>query len=168
MHLVKMGEPARQLADETLRIRPGIHTDIIAFEGADERLSHAVRLRAADWGRARDQPNAPGKRTCVASGVTAAVIGEPFDRFGYAVHLFVAMLDRGDHQVLDVLGGDAARHRHMSHCLAVATVEREGDTHLLAIVAGDLQPVGTPAGVAEVDGDPAIVTPFLAAFAVPM
>jgi len=34
------------------------------------------------------------------------------------------------------------------------------------IVAGDLQPVGTPAGVAEVDGDPTVVTPFLAAFAV--
>jgi len=32
----------------------------------------------------------------------------------------------------------------------------------------DLQPVGAPASVSEVDGDPAIVTPFLAAFAVPL
>ena len=160
-----MGEPARQLVDDALRIWPGVHTDIIALEGANERLSHAIRLRTADRGRARYQPNAPCERTWVASGVAAAVIGEPLDRFGHAVHLAVAMLDRGDHQVLDVLGGDAARRRHVSHGFTVAAVERECDTHLLAIVAGDLQPVGTPAGVAEVDGDPAIVTPFLAAFA---
>jgi hypothetical protein len=95
-------------------------------------------LSTADWGRARDQPNAPGDRTCVASDVAAAVISEPFDWFGHAVHLPVAMLDRGHHQVLDVLGRDAARRRHVSHCLAAAKVERECDTHLLPIVAGDL------------------------------
>ncbi len=165
MYLVIMGEPARQLVDDTLRIWPGVHADIIPLEGANERLSHAVRLRTANWGRARDQSNAPGEGACVASSVAAAVIGKPLDGFGHAVHLSVAMLDRGNHQVLDVLGGDAARRCHVSHRLAVAAVEREGDTHLLAIVAGDLQPVGTPAGVAEVDGDPAVVTPFLAAFA---
>ncbi|TCP65579.1 hypothetical protein C8J43_11016 [Sphingomonas sp. PP-CE-1G-424] len=92
----------------------------------------------------------------------------PFDWFGHAVHLAVAMLDRGDHQVLDVLSGDAAPRRHVSHGLPVAAVERERDTDLLAIVAGDLQPVGALAGVAKVDGDPAVVTPFLAAFAVPL
>jgi len=54
----------------------------------------------------------------------------------------------------------------VAHRLAVATVEREGDTHLLTNVASDLQPVGASAGVAEVDGDPAVVTLFLAAFAV--
>ena len=72
MHLVIVGEPARQLVDDALRIRPGVHTDIIALEGANERLSHAIRLRTADWGRARDQPNASGKRTYVASVVAAA------------------------------------------------------------------------------------------------
>ncbi len=158
-----MGEPARQLVDNALRIWPRIHADIIALEGADERLRHAIRLRTADWGRARDQPNAPGEGACVASGVAAAVVGKPLDRFRHPVHLSVAMFDRGDHQVLDVLCGDAARCRHVSHRLAVAAVERERDTHLLAIVTCDLQPVGAPAGVAQIDGDPAIVTPFLAA-----
>jgi hypothetical protein len=45
------------------------------------------------------------------------------------------MLDCGDHQVLDVLGGDAAGHRDVSHRFAVATVERECDPHFLTIVA---------------------------------
>jgi len=129
MHLVILGEPAKQLVDDTLRIRPGAHADIIAFECADERLSHAVRLGTADWGRARDQSNAPGKGACVASGVAAAVVGEPFDWLGHAVHLSVAMLDGGDHQVLDVLGGDAARRRYVSHRLAVATNYREITHH---------------------------------------
>ncbi len=160
-----MGEPAGQLVDNALRIRAGVHTDIITLESASERLGHVMRLRIADRGRARDQPDAPGERTGVASGVAAAVMGEPLDRFVHAVHLSVSML-RGDHQVLDVLGGDAARRRHVAHRLAVVPVEREGDTHLLTIVASDLQPVGASAGVAEVDGDPAVVTLFLAAFAV--
>jgi hypothetical protein len=69
MPLVTMGEPAGQLVDDTLRIWPGVHADIIALEGANERLGHAIRLRTADWGRARDQSNAPGERPCVASGV---------------------------------------------------------------------------------------------------
>lgn len=66
------------------------------------------------------------------------------------------MLDGGDHQVLDVLGGDAARRRHVSHCLAVAAVESE---RLLAIVTDDLQPVEALAGVTQIDGDPAIAVP---------
>lgn len=61
MHLVIMGEPAGQLVDDTLRIWLGIHADIIALEGANERLRHAVRLRTADWGRTRNQSNARAK-----------------------------------------------------------------------------------------------------------
>ena len=36
-----MGKPARQLVDDALRIRPGVHADVIALESANERLSHA-------------------------------------------------------------------------------------------------------------------------------
>jgi hypothetical protein len=54
----------------------------------------------------------------------------------------------------------------VTHGFAVATVKREGDAHLLAVVAPDLERVRTPARVALVDGDPAIVAPFLALAAV--
>jgi len=49
-----------------------------------------------------------------------------------------------------------SRSQHSSEC----------DTHLFAIVPGNLQPVGAPTGVANVDGDTAVVTLFLEAFAV--
>ncbi len=154
-----MGKPAGQLVDDSLRIWAGVHAGISAFEGANECLSHAIRLSTADWGRVRDQSNAPGEGTCVASGVAAAVIIKPLDRFGRDSPS-VAMLDRGDHQVLDVLCGDAARRHHVSHGFTVAAVDRECDAYPLAIVTSDLQPVGAPAGVAQIDGDPAIfVTP---------
>lgn len=97
-----MGEPAKQPVDSTLRNWPKVHAYIIALEGAEERLCHAVRLRTADQVRAQDKSNAPGERTCVASGVSAAVIGEPFDWFRNPVHPAVAMLDRGDQRVLNV------------------------------------------------------------------
>lgn len=64
---------------------------------------------------------------------------------------------------------DASHHRSLgcsAHCFAIAAVEREGDADLLAIVAGDLQPVGAPAGVALVDRNPTIVAPLLPPFAV--
>jgi hypothetical protein len=53
-----------------------------------------------------------------------------------------------------------------AHRLAITAVERERDTDLLTIVAGDLEPIGTPAGIALVDGDAAIVAPLLAPSAV--
>ncbi len=43
-----MGEPAGQLVDHALGIRPGVYTDIIALESANERLGHAIRLRQVE------------------------------------------------------------------------------------------------------------------------
>ena len=168
MHLDVVGEPAWQLLDDGPGVRPGVHADIVALEGTDERLCHAVRLRAADRGRARDQLDVAGEGSGVARDIAAAVVAQPLDRLGQAVHRSEAVLDGGDHQVPDVLGADAAGRRHVPHRLAVAAVEREGDADLLAIVARDLQPIRAPAGVALVDGDPAVVTSFLAMFAIPL
>lgn len=42
MHLVIAVEPDWQLRDDGLRIGPGVHADIVALEGADERLGHTV------------------------------------------------------------------------------------------------------------------------------
>ena len=76
MYLVIVVEPDWQLRDNGLRIGAGVHADIVALERANERLGHAVGLRAADRGRARDQPDVAGKVAGVASGVAAA----PFDK----------------------------------------------------------------------------------------
>ncbi len=42
--------------------------------------------------------------------------------------------DVGDHQVANIFGGDAAGGSDVFHGFPVATVERDGDAHLLAIV----------------------------------
>ncbi len=126
MHLVVVRQPAWKLFDNGSGVGPGVHADVVALEGADERLGHAVRLRAADGRRPWDQPDVTGEGAGVASGVAAAVIRKPLDRLGHTVHAAVAMLDGGNHQVMDVLGGDAAGGRHVPHCLPVAAVEREG------------------------------------------
>lgn len=49
MHLVMMGEPVGQLIDNVLSIWPRVHAEIIALEGANERLRHAVRLGLLTW-----------------------------------------------------------------------------------------------------------------------
>lgn len=47
-----MLEPERQLRHDGFGIRGGVHRDVIALEGFDEGLGHAVRLRAAHRRRA--------------------------------------------------------------------------------------------------------------------
>ena len=78
MHLVIVGEPAWQLLDHGRGIRPRVHSDVIALEGADERLRHAVRLWAADRGGARYQADVTCEGTSVVRGVADAVVGQPF------------------------------------------------------------------------------------------
>ena len=48
MHVVVVGQPAWKLLDDGLGVRPRAHTNIVPFERPDERLGHAVGLRAAD------------------------------------------------------------------------------------------------------------------------
>lgn len=74
-------------------------------------------------GGARDEADVAREAPGVAGDVGAAVVGEPLDRFGQAVHGPEAVLDGGD----------------VPHRFPVAAVEREGDADLLAIVAADLQ-----------------------------
>ena len=38
MHLIVVRQPSWQLLDDRLSVRPGVHADIVAFEGSDERL----------------------------------------------------------------------------------------------------------------------------------
>ena len=66
MHLVVVGEPAWQLFDDGLRVRPAIHADIVALECAVKRLGHAVRLRAADGRGFGHQADVAGKGAGVA------------------------------------------------------------------------------------------------------
>ncbi|MET3439183.1 hypothetical protein ABIC44_003886 [Sphingomonas sp. 1185] len=65
-----------------------------------------------------------------------------------AFHGTEALFDGGDHQVADVLGGDAAGGGDVPYGFPVAAIEREGYTDLLAIAAADFQRIGAPACIA--------------------
>src|SRR5215210_4411580 len=67
------------------------------------------------------------------------------------------MLDGGDHEVADLISSDPGRGCHEAHGFAVAAVQREGDAHAFAIIAGHLEAVGTPSQVRLGDGDAAVV-----------
>src|SRR3954468_13505254 len=67
------------------------------------------------------------------------------------------MLDGGDHEVADLISSDPGRGCHEAHGFAVAAVQREGDSHAFAVIAGHLEAVGTPSQVRLGDGDAAVV-----------
>lgn len=52
MKIIVMLEPERQLRHNGFGIRGGVHRDVIAPEGFDEGLGHAIRLQAAHRRRA--------------------------------------------------------------------------------------------------------------------
>jgi hypothetical protein len=67
------------------------------------------------------------------------------------------MLDGRHHQVPHVVTRDAACGSEEAHGFPVTAVEREGDPHSLAIVAADLEAIGTPAPITLIDRDAAIM-----------
>jgi hypothetical protein len=67
------------------------------------------------------------------------------------------MLDGRHHQVPHVVTGDAACGGQEAHGFPVTAVEREGDPHSLAIVAADLEAIGTPAPITFIDRDAAVM-----------
>src|ERR1051325_6766946 len=162
MHAVVMFEPSIELAQHAGRIRPRADPRVIPFEGFDEGFSHTVGLGALDRRRAGHQADVSRQSTGVPGGVGRAVVRQPLNRLRQFVDKPEAALDALDHQVADIGAVDAAAgSRPPGDRLAVAAVEGEGDAHLLAVVAADLEPVRAPSHIGAVDRDPAIVPPFL-------
>src|SRR5580704_12740816 len=159
---VVMAEPQTQPAQHTVRVWLGADASVIALDGFDEGFGHTIRLRALDRRRARHQPDVASQGARLTGGVRRTVIRQPFDWLGQFADQPKAALDALDHQVADIRAVDAAGRRHPGDRLAVAAVEREGNPHLLAVIAADFKPVRAPAGIGAVDGNAAIVPPFLA------
>jgi hypothetical protein len=67
------------------------------------------------------------------------------------------MLDGRRHQVPHGVTGDAACGGQEAHGFPVTAVKREGDPHSLAIVAADLEAIGTPAPITFIDRDAAVM-----------
>ena len=162
MDLVVVGEPGRKPAQDGLGVGNVADADVVAPEGADEGLGHAIALRALDRRGPGLETDAVGEAPHVAGVVAAAVVAEPLDGVGQSVDQAESVLDGGDHQILDVFAGDAAGGGHEAHGLPVAAVEGKGDADALAVAAADLEAVGTPAPVPLGHGDAAIVAPLLA------
>src|SRR5947209_7082403 len=68
-----------------------------------------------------------------------------------------AALDALDHQIADHLAGDAGGRRDPPDDLAIMAVEGKGDTHHLAVPAGELKDVRAPADVGPERHDAAVV-----------
>ena len=133
---------------------------VIALERANERLRHSATLRAFDRRGSRDQADIAGEAPDIMRGVAVAVIGQPFDGVRQGIDLAEAMFDRGHHQIAHIVGGYSSGRGDIAHHLPIATVECEGDTDLFAIVAADLEAIGTPACIAGGDSNAAVMTPF--------
>src|SRR4051794_38884002 len=106
--------------------------------------------------RMRSPSQCPGTARSAASagGWLAMISGEtkPLPR------LRTRALDtRNTRPVRKQISSDPGRGCDEAHGFAVAAVQREGDAHAFAIIAGHLEAVGTPSQVRLGDGDAAVV-----------
>src|SRR5215207_5176082 len=74
VNLVVMRQPGWKLAQHGLGVRNRGDANVVALQGAHERLSHAVRLWALERGRAGHQPDVPGEAAGLPGEVAAAVV----------------------------------------------------------------------------------------------
>jgi hypothetical protein len=82
------------------------HTRNLA-EGFNERLCHAVGLRAADWREARNEAHADREVDRFMGSIAAAVVREPLDGMRQSP-ITKASFDAFHHQIPDHLPGNAA------------------------------------------------------------
>lgn len=140
-------EPVGQQGEDGVCVGQDVGRSIVAFEGFDEGLGHAVALRATDWGKEQGQPKGSGGLSRLAGDIGTAIIGEPFHpvaRSGAPE----AALDRCDHQVAHHLGGDTGiGNGEPNNDFAVAGIDDKENPDHLAIAGTDLQMVRAPAYV---------------------
>ena len=80
MALVVILEPCPQSRQNSLGIRTIVNIHVISLEGFDERLGHAVRLRAANRREAGNKAQGDREVDRFMGSIAAAVVREPLDR----------------------------------------------------------------------------------------
>ena len=160
MDFVEVLERARQLSQHR-RCIAQIHTaHVVALEGIDEALGHAIALWTADGRVDRLEAQRYGNATCLARYVGTAVVGEElqFARLGDSIYRAEAPL-HGFHQhvAYRLTRQPLSFPGSTRQDLPIATVLGEGGRDSFSRIALDLEAVGTPAHIARRHADPAIV-----------
>jgi len=62
-------------------------------------------------------------------------------------------------EILNIFARDSARCCNPRDCFSVTAIERERHPNTLAVIAWDLESIGTPASVPRIDSDSSIVLP---------
>src|SRR3954447_3753665 len=122
------------------------YPNVIAFERFDEGFCHAVALRALDWGKARFEVQGQGDVDRLIGSKDRSVVGQPL-HFVRSAAAAEAAFHALDHHIADHLAGDSSCCCQPGDDLAVVAVEDEGHAHDLAIPAGELEGIGTPADI---------------------
>src|SRR5262249_58748286 len=110
----------------------------------------SIALWTFDRRGSRFEADVASEAACLAGQVTAAIVGQPLDGDRQAIDRAEAMLDGSEHQITNVLAGDAAGSGEETHGLPIPAVQREGDSHPFTVVAPDLKAVGAPTAGAPV------------------
>jgi len=131
VHGVVILHPAIDESEGSGRIRDRADPNVVAFEGFDEGLGHAIALRAFDRGEARFEVEGESDLDCPVGGKDRAVIRQPLHGMGRADRA-EALLDAAHHHVADHLAGDAGGGGDPADHLAIVAIEGKSNAYHLA------------------------------------
>lgn len=156
MVLIVVFEGASQVLHGGSSVRFWHEGDVVALDGLDEGLGHAIALRRTDRRGQGRQTQVAGELARLVRHVRRAVVSEPF--YGPSWRgLAEPPFDGRQHDVAHEIAGLPARGGRPAHRFPIAAVQGEGRPHRLAVVATELEPVRAPAHVAGINSNTAIV-----------
>lgn len=132
---------------------------VIALHRFDEALGHSIALRTSHGCRDGLQADLLQERQRPVGNVAGSVVAQPLD---FVVSLQLtgeAVFDSLEHHVAHHVAVVPARGRSPTHGFPVAAVQREDDAQGDAVVAAKFETVRTPADVAPVHRNLAVVSP---------
>src|ERR1700733_5472851 len=163
VNFVVVLEPARLEMGLGVAIWHDRRPRLEALDGFAECLRDAGALWRADWRETKLEAQGRCGVERVLGDVSRAVVGQPFDGMRRVADP-ESTLNASYHQVAYHLAGDASGGGQPAHNLAIAGIDSKQHTHDLAITAGELEVIGTPADVrAQCNHDAVMRAPWPAA-----
>jgi len=155
--LVIIFEPPVQRREHGIGVGQRVYVSIIAFEGFDKTLRHAVGLWTGDRREAGTQVQSRGEPPRFQGGIATAIVRQELDGQG-GLQGFEPLLDGMEHQIAhhgaaDALIGDGVP----ADDFPIERIDQKNHPDDFRVPADDLEGVGTPTQVGAHDDDLAVM-----------
>lgn len=152
-----MLKPSFQPIHDGSRVRPVGQSDVVAFEGFNKALDHAIALSALPGSSDRFKPQGPSKGTRSACDVTRPIISNLLHLVGCNLTRAKPIFNSLHHQISNKISVNPFGRSHPAHDFSVTAVQGKRDANLFTVITPNFKAVRAPTDVALIDRDRALM-----------